>query len=270
MTTHGDALLAGVVGMLFLVEILTEERFAGDRAGRHRRSAALRGDARRSPARAAARAARWRWSDRAVQPVGAARGQRDVPVRRSQSRSTPRAGTPTAAGAGRRAGGRGRAAARRDRAGRAVQPGRLRVHRDLLRRPVGRRPGDTPSAATRTRARGARGALELERDAKAREAVAEERARIARELHDVVAHAISVIVLQARGGGACSRPSRRRRAARSTPSSTPAGRRWPRCAGCSGCCGETDEEVALAPRPSLARIDDARRPAAAVPGCPSR
>ena len=32
MTTHGDALLAGIVGMLFVVEILTEERFAGDRA----------------------------------------------------------------------------------------------------------------------------------------------------------------------------------------------------------------------------------------------
>ena len=43
-------------------------------------------------------------------------------------------------------------------------------------------------------------ALELERDLKAEQAVAEERARIARDLHDVVAHSISVIVLQARGG----------------------------------------------------------------------
>jgi signal transduction histidine kinase len=42
--------------------------------------------------------------------------------------------------------------------------------------------------------------LERERERKARQAVIEERARIARELHDIVAHAISVMVVQAQAG----------------------------------------------------------------------
>src|SRR6266508_402602 len=42
--------------------------------------------------------------------------------------------------------------------------------------------------------------LELDREERARAAVAQERSRIARELHDIVAHGISVMVVQARGG----------------------------------------------------------------------
>ncbi len=42
--------------------------------------------------------------------------------------------------------------------------------------------------------------LELERDAASRLAAAEERARIAREMHDVVAHSLSVVIAQADGG----------------------------------------------------------------------
>jgi signal transduction histidine kinase len=42
--------------------------------------------------------------------------------------------------------------------------------------------------------------LESDREELAREAVAQERARIARELHDVVAHAVSVVVVQSQAG----------------------------------------------------------------------
>src|SRR5204862_352828 len=41
--------------------------------------------------------------------------------------------------------------------------------------------------------------LKIEGEERARVAVSDERARIARELHDVIAHAVSVVVLQSRG-----------------------------------------------------------------------
>ena len=100
------------------------------------------------------------------------------------------------------------------------------------------------------------GSLKLERDLKAREAVAEERVRIARELHDVVAHAISVIVLQARGG---------RRVLATDPEETRDALDAIERAGeqalgemrrLLGLLRDGDDELALAPQPSLARIDD--------------
>ena len=99
-------------------------------------------------------------------------------------------------------------------------------------------------------------ALELERDQNARDAVIEERTRIARELHDVVAHAISVIVLQARGG---------RRMLSSEPAETEAALDAIEHAGeqalaemrrLLGMLRSADEELALAPQPSLSRIGD--------------
>ena len=59
--------------------------------------------------------------------------------------------------------------------------------------------------------------LERERDEQARRAVAEEQARIARELHDVLAHNVSVMVVQAAAAQDVfdSRPARAREALRS-------------------------------------------------------
>ena len=99
-------------------------------------------------------------------------------------------------------------------------------------------------------------ALELERDLKAEQAVAEERARIARDLHDVVAHSISVIVLQARGG---------RRRLNDDPADTREALDAIELSGeqalgemrrLLGMLNEDNGERPLGPQPGLARIDE--------------
>jgi signal transduction histidine kinase len=98
--------------------------------------------------------------------------------------------------------------------------------------------------------------LEREREEQARAAVAEERGRIARELHDVIAHSMSVIVVQA---GAAEQildhdTARAREALRLI-----------RRAGNDaldemrrllGILRRDDEELTLAPQPSIARLDE--------------
>jgi signal transduction histidine kinase len=90
--------------------------------------------------------------------------------------------------------------------------------------------------------------------ARAAAAIVEERARIARELHDVVAHSISVMVLQARGG---------RRVLQTDPGDARDAFDVIEATGHQaltemrrllGMLRRSDEEIALAPQPSLARL----------------
>jgi signal transduction histidine kinase len=98
-------------------------------------------------------------------------------------------------------------------------------------------------------------AAEREREQRARAAVAEERIRIARELHDIVAHAISVIVVQARGGRR-SVASEPREALEAFDSIEATGREaLAEMRRLLGLLRQGDEEPALAPQPSLRHLD---------------
>jgi signal transduction histidine kinase len=97
--------------------------------------------------------------------------------------------------------------------------------------------------------------LVQERDERARAAVAEERTRIARELHDVVAHAMGVIVLQARGARHAmdAAPDDARGAIDAIEST--AGTALAEMRQLLGVLREDSEEIAFAPQPSLAHLD---------------
>ena len=98
---------------------------------------------------------------------------------------------------------------------------------------------------------------QLEREkAEAEAAIAEERTRIARELHDVVAHAISVIVLQARGGRKLldEEPEEARQALDAIERT--ASQALGEMRRLLGLLRESDEQLALAPQPTLARLGE--------------
>jgi len=96
--------------------------------------------------------------------------------------------------------------------------------------------------------------LHRERETLAAEAVAEERARIAREMHDVVSHSLAAIVMQS--GGAAnvldSDPDRARQSLATIEATARRGLEEMR--RMLGLLGDTEAE--LAPQPGLARIDD--------------
>jgi signal transduction histidine kinase len=96
---------------------------------------------------------------------------------------------------------------------------------------------------------------ERERELRAREAVAEERGRIARELHDVVAHDVSVMVVQAQGAARVlegEQPQVRQALAAIEATGREAVDEMRRLLGV---LRRSDEELALAPQPSLGELD---------------
>ena len=98
--------------------------------------------------------------------------------------------------------------------------------------------------------------LERRREDAAGRAVVDERTRIAGELHDVVAHALSAMTVQATGARrlTLTRPELAR-AAFEAIETRRAARRWTSCAGCSGVLRREDAELTLAPQPSLRHVE---------------
>jgi signal transduction histidine kinase len=96
---------------------------------------------------------------------------------------------------------------------------------------------------------------ERERELRAREAVADERGRIARELHDVVAHDVSVMVVQAQGAARVlegDQPEVRQALTAIEATGREAVDEMRRLLGV---LRRGDDELALAPQPSLAQLD---------------
>jgi signal transduction histidine kinase len=97
--------------------------------------------------------------------------------------------------------------------------------------------------------------LELESEAEARAAVSEERSRIARELHDVVGHAVSVMTVQASGARRLLRPDQERERERLLVVEQTGREALAEMRRLVGILRRPEEAPARAPQPSLRHLD---------------
>jgi signal transduction histidine kinase len=97
--------------------------------------------------------------------------------------------------------------------------------------------------------------LEREREERARAAVAEERARIARELHDVVGHSVSVMTVQASGVRRLLRPEQEREREALMIVEQTGREALAEMRRLVGVLRRPEEAPALAPQPSLQYLD---------------
>jgi signal transduction histidine kinase len=96
---------------------------------------------------------------------------------------------------------------------------------------------------------------EQEREERARDAVAEERARIARELHDVVGHSVSVMTVQASGVRRLLRPDQHREREALLVVEQTGREALAEMRRMVGVLRRPEEAPALAPQPSLEHLD---------------
>ena len=98
--------------------------------------------------------------------------------------------------------------------------------------------------------RGKRAEAARLREAEAQRLADEERLRIARELHDVLAHNISLMSVQSGVALHLMDEHPEQAGSRSRPSATPARRRSASCATCSACCAGDHESRPARPAPA--------------------